>query len=214
LRQQPGMAFFHGATLALGDRGLLLAGAKGAGKSTLSLALAARGHAFLSDEIAAIRIEDRVMRPFARAASIRLGPQAGAVTRFLDRNSVDREILPDGTARMRVPVSSMFPAAVARDVRLSHVFFLGLISSKPCATPFEFSLKDLSVLTPLHPTVARTSPGERTMMFLKLFSRVHCYMLTPGGTPDETADLIEAMVEEKWDTVSRNGLNPSAPIAG
>jgi hypothetical protein len=214
LSLQPDYVFFHGATLAVGNNGVLLSGSKGAGKSTLSLALAARGHGFLGDEYAGIERATRVVVPFRRSVSIRRGPQAQAVQRFLVKNIVDRDTLPDGTERWRVPVSRMFPAATSRPVRLTHALFLTGISNSPGATAFEFSAKDLPLLGPLHATLMGKSAGERTVTFLKLFGGIWCYLLTPGGTPDETAELIENIVEGKWDTASKKKPSMSVPFAG
>jgi len=192
---QSEVGFFHGATLAVGNRGVLLSGNKGAGKSTLSLALAARGHGFFSDEIAAIHSRTSAVSPFPRAVSIRTGPQAKAVERFLGQNQLDRETLPDGTDRLRVSVSQIFPDAISRSVRLTHAFFLNGISDRPRATAFDFSWKDLALPAPLHATTSGKSAGERTILLLKLFGQAQCYILTPGGTPDQTAELIENIVE-------------------
>lgn len=214
MRLQPDLACFHGASVAVGRCGVLLSGSKGAGKSTLSLALAARSHGFLGDDIAVIHGENGTMLPLRRIASIRLGPQAQAVHRFLDLHPVDQETLPDGTVRLRAAVSALFPDAAPREVPLTHAFFLNGISSQPLATAFEFSWKDLPLLAPLHATLMGRPAGKQSLMFLKLFASVRCYRLMPGGTPDQTAELIERIVEGEWDTASRNARRASAPFAG
>jgi len=214
MRLQTGIFFFHGATVSIGDNGVLLSGSKGAGKSTLSLALAARGHGFLGDEIACIDRNSGLVLPFPRAVSIRHGPQAQAVLAYLTTNRVDSEILPDGSSRMRTPVSKMFPAAAARQVPLTHAFFMNPLAQVPSVEPIAFSLEHLPLLAPLHATVTAIAPGERTIGLLRLFSRIRCYMLAPGGTPDQTAELIENIVESKWDTASNRKPNVLAPFAG
>ena len=201
MRLQPELFFFHGATVAIGDRGVLLGGRKGAGKSTLSLACAARGHGFLGDEIAAVDTRTGRVLPFARAVSIRPGPQAQAVDRYLGETRVDRETLPDGTERMRVPASRIFPQARPRPVSLTHAFFLEGLADQPRATPIEFSLERLPLLAPLHATLASHPAGERAVRFLKLFSAIRCYRLTPGGTPDRTAELIEEITASHRDDI-------------
>jgi hypothetical protein len=214
MRMQPDFYFFHAATVAIGDCGVFLAGNKGAGKSTLSLALAARGHGFLGDELATIHSVTGMVLPFRRAVSIRLGPQAQAVSQYLGRTQVDRETLPDGTERLRVPASHIFPAAAGRPVILTHAFFLNDVAERPQAKEFEFSSRDLPLLAPLHATLASMSPAIRTLRFLKLFANVRCNILSPGGTPDETAELIESIVESKWDSTFNKERSVSAPFDG
>ena len=74
LRLQPDVLFLHAAAAVVGGKGLLLAGPKKSGKTTLSTALAARGHGFLGDELSAIRMSTREMLPFRRAMSLSRGP--------------------------------------------------------------------------------------------------------------------------------------------
>ena len=214
MRMQPEFAFFHAATVAIGDRGVFLSGNKGAGKSTLSLALAARGHGFLGDELGTIHSITGTMLPFRRAVSIRLGPQAQAVQEYLLRNQVEREILPDGTERLRMPASQIFPAATGRSVALTHAFFLQGVAKRPEVNEFEFCWRDLPLLAPLHATLENMPAAVRTMRFLRLFAKVRCFILCPGGTPDETAELIEGIVESKWGTTSNKERSMSAPFAG
>ncbi|MEO5937007.1 MAG: hypothetical protein ABIP81_07320, partial [Terriglobales bacterium] len=66
LRIQKHMLFFHAATVAVGGRGVMLVGDKGMGKTTLSLALAARGGDFLGDEYAAVDTRTLHLVPFRR----------------------------------------------------------------------------------------------------------------------------------------------------
>ena len=57
----------------------MLVGPKGAGKSTLALALAARGHALLGDEHACYLPATGELLPFRRPVGIKPGPRAAAV---------------------------------------------------------------------------------------------------------------------------------------
>jgi len=72
----------HGAALCRRDRALAILGDSGFGKSTLTLALLARGFGFLSDEVAALDRESSRIAPFpkaieARDDSLRLAGVAG-----------------------------------------------------------------------------------------------------------------------------------------
>jgi len=61
---------FHGAALSRNGRGLVLCGESGFGKSTLTLALLARGWKFLSDEVAAIDEKRPLLVPFPKALEL------------------------------------------------------------------------------------------------------------------------------------------------
>src|SRR5207244_11314158 len=110
----PDLRFFHAAALAIGREGALIAGERAAGKSTLSMALAARGHDFFGDEIAAVRTETFQLAPFRRAVSVREGPQAPAVEKRLAEKCCFTETFPDGTARSRARDCELLPASDAR----------------------------------------------------------------------------------------------------
>ena len=188
---QPELVFLHAASVAVAGQGILLCGEKGAGKSTLSVALAARGHAFLGDEVGAIDPVALRLLPFRRRASLRLGPQGQAVREWLERHPVERETLADGSVRSRVQVSTLFPAAAAQPVPLCAAFFLGPRQARPALARIDFERRDLPAVSPLAATLAGMPARVRALQFLKLFGAIPCFGLRPGGTPDETADLIE-----------------------
>jgi hypothetical protein len=214
MRLQPDWGFFHAATMTMGSSGVFLAGAKGAGKSSLSLALAARGHAFLGDEIAAIHADTGEIAAFPRAVSIRPGPQAHAVERYFERQGPEARTRADGTDRIRLAVSRIFPDAAPRPARLTHAFFLEEHAPAPHAERLQFAARDLSRLGPLHGTLDAQAAAKKVIRFLNLFSGIECYRLSPGGGPDRTSELIESIVEGEWDTPCRNGPNGSARSAG
>src|SRR5262249_45596822 len=108
---QRDVLFFHAASVVLGGRGVLIFGDKGAGKTTLSLTLAGRGHAFLGDEYAAVSATDLQLFPFRRTASIREGPRSQKVDEFLAVRNCEFEVNADGTTRRRAAVRDIFPEA-------------------------------------------------------------------------------------------------------
>ncbi len=63
----------HAATLAAGDRAILLVGQSGCGKSTLSAALATRGWRYLSDEFALVDPDTLDVHAFPKALCIKAG---------------------------------------------------------------------------------------------------------------------------------------------
>lgn len=65
------LSMFHAAVVSRGDAALLLPGAPGSGKSTLSAALVGRGWRLLSDEFALVRPETHDMLPMPRPISLK-----------------------------------------------------------------------------------------------------------------------------------------------
>jgi hypothetical protein len=214
MRLQQEMVFLHGASLAIGKRGVFLGGAKGAGKSTVSLALAARGHGFLGDEVAAIQASTGVLLPFRRAVSIRAGAQAPAVSEYIQRTRPARETLPDGTVRIRMSVSEIFPGAAPREVLLSDVILLHGFGELPAVEPFVLSRQDIGLLGTLPATIAARGAAAKLVGLVNLFSRVRCYKVAVGGTPDEMADVVERITEGRWATPYKKEPSASEHFAG
>lgn len=60
LLAQRGRFALHASTVAVGDAGVAIAGAPGAGKTTAALALAARGHRLVADDLSPLRTDDPI----------------------------------------------------------------------------------------------------------------------------------------------------------
>jgi len=194
LRLQEEMIFLHAAGVSVRGRGAILAGGKGSGKSTLSLALAARGHGFLGDEVAAVDSRAWEILPFRRAASVRSGPRADLVRRRLAEMDLPVERFPDGSERTRAGVSDLFPESAGDPAPLQCVFFLGEPGPRLVAREISPRAADLARLTPLAGTLWRRERGRAIAALLKLLSRARCFVLDPGD-PDATADWIVKTME-------------------
>lgn len=195
LRLQRDLMFFHAAATSYRDRGAIFLGGKGAGKTTTALALAARGHGFLGDEVAAIRIRDGRMFPFRRAASIRQGARAERVTKRLEACAFPTETFPDGTPRVLANVADLLPDAPGEESTLACAFFLGSFAGHPRARRFDFGLEHFALLTPLSSSMWQVPTGLRMLQLSRLFGGVRCYHLD-AGPPDETARFVETLLEE------------------
>ena len=187
---QPDVLFFHAASVGIGDAGVLIVGAKGAGKTTLSMALASRGQDFLGDEIAAVRTRTNELLPMRRAVSIRPGLRATIVEQRLRDRQYPAEKFPDGSTRTRVEPGELFRSAQERSLRLRSIFFLRGFEDRPRVEAFVPGVDHLKLLAPLRCCFSGTSPAGPLMRVVKLLSSVHCYHLCPG-MPDETAILVE-----------------------
>jgi hypothetical protein len=187
---QPDVLFFHAATVGIGDAGVLIVGAKGAGKTTLSMALASRGQDFLGDEIAAVRTRTNELLPMRRAVSIRPGLRAATVEQRLRDREYPAEKFPDGSSRVRVEPGEFFPSTRERSLRLRSIFFLRGFEDRARVEAFVPGVDHLKLLAPLRCCYSGASPAGPLMRVAKLLSSVHCYHLCPG-MPDETAILVE-----------------------
>jgi hypothetical protein len=185
--------FFHAAAVGINGAGVLITGDKGTGKSTLSTALAAKGHAFLGDEIAAVRSRTLTLEPFLRAVSIRPGPRTAQVEQLLDGKSYPTEQFPDGTTRTRARVAELFSESGVLSLPLRKIFFLSGFEDLPRVEAFVPRAADLRLLTPLPCTFWDGSPAPPMMQVAKLLSSASCYRLHPGS-PEETARLVERIV--------------------
>jgi hypothetical protein len=190
LRLQREVLFFHAASIGIAGRGVLIVGPKGAGKTTTALTLAARGHDFFGDELAAVRCTSKAMLPFRRAVSIRAGPRAQRVEDCLARVKSARERFPDGTERTLVDIRRLFPQAGVSPATLSCVLFLRQFAKQPVAQRFTFGLEHFPMLSPLACSMWGVPAGARIMDVSRLLHHVECYLLDLGN-PDETADLVE-----------------------
>ncbi|HEX2827007.1 MAG TPA: hypothetical protein VHP37_11720 [Burkholderiales bacterium] len=196
---QRGVLFLHAASVGIAGSGVLLIGASSAGKSTTSLGLAARGHAFLGDDVAAIRLASRELLPLPKAARLRDGPFARSLEPRLRTCRHLRVGGPDGTSRTLVRVGDLFPGSVGGPLPLRYAFLFERFAARAAIEPIRPQLADL---TRMKSVVSETipswglSPGRDLMKFLsitRLLSALKCYRVELGST-DETSALIENIV--------------------
>jgi hypothetical protein len=194
IRRQRDLLFFHAGSIGVRNQGVLLVGPKGAGKTTLSLALASRGHAFLGDEIAGVRVRSLELVPIRRSLAVRDGPRAEDVSLALDREQAPYEPFPDGTQRRRAYAGALFPETGSAATPLRQIIFLQGFGPEPRLETVRPGREHLGLMTPLGATMWGMNPVQRARDFLSLVTRVRCSTLTIGS-PDETAVLVEQSLE-------------------
>jgi hypothetical protein len=187
----------HAASVGIGGKGVLLCGAKGAGKTTLALSFACRGDVFLGDEWAAVLALSGELLPLRRAASIRPGPHPDGLDEYLEKHTCHVEALSDGTTRVRTRVGPVFPRAAAQVVPLTDIFLLRGFSARPGVAPFARHSGELPPASPLLASVWGHPPDERALYLLRTLDRARWWHLDVGGSPEETADMIEETVKEE-----------------
>ena len=199
----------HGASLLIGDAGLVLAGPTRAGKTTTALHLAARGHVLLGDEITLLRLDTNELLPFRRTANLRPGPygqELAAALGFVGKDGEGEASSPGagpdvawcGPRR----ISEMFPGRPARPGPLRAVFFLGGFDSRPSLEPFRLTVDrddifDWLTTSEIAQPSWRLEPARRALRLLALreaLARVPCWLLKVGP-PRETTEVIERTME-------------------
>jgi hypothetical protein len=193
LAVQSDVLFLHAGSVAVRGRAAVFIGPKAAGKTTTSLALAARGHRLLGDEIAAIRTSTREALPFPRAVSLREGIRSSFVDDRLRSAETTEEKYPDGSLRVRVRVSE-FSEIDRKPAVLAAFFFLQPFGATTTIERFTPSRDDVSLLEPLGSSLWTNGAAMRRFQLLRLVSGVPCYRLTCGA-PDEAAESIERIME-------------------
>ena len=189
LSVQPQIMFFHGAAARINGRGLLLLGVSGAGKTSISLALAARGHDFYGDDIVGVRLESRALVPLRRAAHVRAGPAAPGMTQALDRSGASSD-----NERRLADVSRLFPQAGAAPAALDVTVCLRHFTSTTRLTQFSPGSQDLQWVTPHVGSLHAGRAAERAMRVLSLVSDSPCYFLD-SASPESAADALENLTE-------------------
>jgi len=198
---QPGVLFLHAASVGVAGVGALLIGESHRGKSTMALTFARRGHAFLGDDVAAVRLATREVLAFPKSAGLRDGPLARPLDAQLQGGRHMPVIGADGVLRTMVRVGDLYPVSTSGPLPLRYAFLLDGFAE--CAAFREFR-PGLGNLTTLRAVVSETlpswglSPGRDLLRFLivvNLLSALRCY-LVDLGSPDDSAALIEEAMEK------------------
>ena len=187
LRMRSDAIFFHASALGIFGEGTIFVGPSGGGKSTTSLALAARGHNFLSDEVAGYIPERGELIPFRRPVGIKPGPRATAVERGLPATAA-AQIERDGF--FRVDVDTIFPTRAPQPVPLRRVVFLRGFAARPSLERIKPGREEIVELQPLMSSFLNASHSRRIFELTRLLATTKVYQLHPGD-PDETALYLE-----------------------
>lgn len=179
--------FFHAATIAVEGAGVMLVGPKGAGKSTLALALATRGHGFLGDEHACYLPARGEILPFPRPVGVKPGPRSRSAQQALDRAGRD----PEREGMMRVPAEDLLPEQAPGPVPLRTVVFLRGFGEAAQLLPVQPGREELAAMQPVGSSFANAASTERVFQLVRLLSRTRVFHLR-AGSPDETAALLES----------------------
>jgi hypothetical protein len=173
----------HGAAVTWHNDGIILAGASGQGKSSLSLALVKHGFKFLSDDIAGLNLTTQTVEPFPRSLNLR---QRGLP---ILRHLLKVKEITHGP----IDIEALFPNSLCSTSPLRHLFLLKGIQSQPKIKPIPKRQAIWQALQLSHTPV--THPAKMLWQLAPLFNQIHCYELIVGEL-DPTAVLIRHWLEE------------------
>jgi hypothetical protein len=185
LRLRRDAIFLHASSVAIRGQGALFIGPSGRGKSTIALALAARGHSLLGDDTACYLPATGELLPCQRAVGIRPGPRAKVIERALvgAGHSTTR-------GAVRVAADSLLPGQRPEAVRLTTVVFLDPFAPEPELVRIEPTREELRWLQPVVGSLVNAAATRRVFELTRLLSSVAAYRLRPGD-PDDTARCLE-----------------------
>jgi hypothetical protein len=192
LRRRSDAIFFHASALGIFREGTIFVGAAGSGKSTTALALAARGHNLLSDEIAGYVPARGELIPFRRPVGIKPGPRAAAVERGLASGGA-RRVVEDTHVRagfVRVDVDELFATELPRPFPLRRIVFLRGFAATPSLERITPGREEIAELQPLMSSFLNETRSRRVFELARLLSAAKVYRLHPGN-PDATAVYLE-----------------------
>jgi hypothetical protein len=186
MRSREDAIFFHAASASLRGGGVMLIGPKGAGKSTLALALASRGHALLGDENACYLPATRMLVPFRRPVGVKPGPRSLHVDAALSA----RGRSPERDGMMRVPVQELFPGEEPAPVPLRALVFLEGLAAHPALRRLDPGRAELARLQPVGSSMLNAAHTRRVFEMARLLAQCATWALA-AGAPDATAEALE-----------------------
>ena len=197
---QRGHLCLHATLVRLDDRVVALAGASGAGKSTTAMALRARGHQLLTDDVAIVDLRDGAAWVLPYRRSVHLLPDAAAAI------GIDIAPLPgiaEHAEKSAVPVDDV-------PIERQHLDMVVLLSTRTGAA--GVTLRHLSGNERLaglleHAGRSRTAPaimGEgRYFTALTEVGRLTPVALLERPAESWSLDEVVTLIETSWPAPSR-----------
>ena len=189
-----GLTSLHCACVSWQGKGVLLSGGAGAGKSTLSLALAQTGLDFLSDDRTLVR-ENRG-RLVACGLSREMKQRTDAIIHFPALQNARCDALWKGEPAFRFDPVQLFGVTRAESCEPSWIVFL---ERQPDST---FQLEEVApeeAATLLQKDLHQEMPeaSERQRLTIRALSQRNCYRLRYGGDPHAVARALRQSFVER-----------------
>lgn len=128
LDHEPELPHVHGAVVERDGHGVLLLGATGSGKSTLTAELLRRGWRYLTDEMTAVEPDARVLRPYPRPLSLKRGSWDLFPELAIDSPTAHRRM-----DRMEIPIERLGARTYERPIPAALIVLVDWSGGEPTA---------------------------------------------------------------------------------
>lgn len=187
-----GVLPLHAACLSLDGKGLLIAGASGTGKSTLSVALAKNGFNFISDDWTYITYDDGTLCAHGMSAPVKLLPDAAK--HFPELSQHDLRVSLNGELAYELPPGDSFKLRVERECNPDRlVFYERVRSGEPdlIRLPGERARNYIHAsIEPLPPQLSRIA--EQRERIASRIAELPCWQFRHSGSPQLAAQTLHA----------------------
>jgi len=182
----------HAGVVSKGNDGIILPATSGMGKTTLVLKLVSSGFKFLSDEVACIDPDRRIVEPFPRKLNIRTDS-----LKFLDLNltpgSEDNYSETHDFERM-IDIEDIVPGSLSGQCTPRFVIFLRGFGDKP---NLEYISSSNAIFELLNSSIGPIDdPSKLLFRFTPLLNEAKCFNLVLGDL-DDTTELLMYLFDEE-----------------
>lgn len=190
LLKRRGLYMVHAAGLALGGRGLLIAGASGAGKTTLALTLLRAGFGFLGDDTI---ILDADAKALAFPDEIDITPQTARF--FPELESLTHDPAPGEPPKHSFCADQVYAAPTCwQCVPMALIFPTHTPAPASLLSPMPADQALLHLACNVLRTEQKTSQAHLTAL-AALVTQCRCYRLATGRDFDRLPDLLRTIIE-------------------
>jgi hypothetical protein len=188
---------FHAGAVSHANDGIILPAAPGMGKTTLVLKLVARGCRFLSDEVACINAERRIVAPFPRKLLVRSDSEA-VLGMALPQNATP--LAREGDEQESAfDIEDMIPDCLSGPCTPRYVMFLRGFGDEP---RLERMANSNALFELFGCGISPLLDMSRLLFgFAGLLNDMECYHLV-AGDPEKTADVVMDLLERRQDSSS------------
>jgi hypothetical protein len=179
----------HAGVVSWQDRGVIIVGTSGMGKTTLVLKLVMQGCKFLSDEVAWFDSKLEAVEPFPRKLNIRREAQS-LLGLPLKSEAADHSFGTEEPLWM-VDIEEIAPNNIGARCKPRYLLFPQGFGEKP---RLEYVSKSNALFTLMRSCIEPTSDlGSLLFNFSGLMNDLECYNLVMGS-PEETAERVMELV--------------------
>lgn len=182
----------HAACVSLDGRGLLIAGASGTGKSTLSLALAKNGAGFLSDDWTYLTCADHQLQAHGLSAPIKLLPDAAEYFAELRRHDLQLSLNGE-LAYELAPADSLNLQVEERCKPDCLVFYERVPGREPALIRLSGEQARKYIHSSIEPLPVQLSwITEQREKIVSRIADLPCWQFRHSGSPNDAAQALQA----------------------